>query len=261
MLYQLTNFAFLQKYQRLQYSIDFDELIDVNFAIIGYSKIDTSSYYNLALTNNTLNDKQILQIEGILTSKNRKPTIYFENNDKMKKLSDKLTVNGYKKSYEDCWQFWNDKEIDNKHFNFVKKVSNPKDLELFSETFNNCYQKDDPQNSYGQLGKYLTVAKKAWFKHHKTNRLEYFMVYKGNKPVSVSSLTNFEGIGYISNVGSLRSVRGEGYGKAATLYCVAESIQRENRLTCLATEEGKYPDLFYKRIGFYTKFKAIGYSK
>lgn len=73
----LSHFAFLQKYQKLQYSIDFNELIDVDFAIIGYSKIDTSSYYNLALTNNTINDKQIEQIEEILTSKNHKSTIYF----------------------------------------------------------------------------------------------------------------------------------------------------------------------------------------
>lgn len=92
-------------------------------------------------------------------------------------------------------------------------------------------------------------------------RIEYFMVYKGNKPVAVSTLTNYGDIGYISNVGSIREVRGEGFGKAATLFCVKESIKHGNKEHCLATEEGAYPNEFYKRIGFATRFTAIGYTK
>ena len=87
------------------------------------------------------------------------------------------------------------------------------------------------------------------------------MVYKNNKPVAVSTLTNYDEIGYISNVGSLSEVRGEGFGKAATLFCIQESIKHGNREHCLATEEGAYPNEFYKRIGFVTRFTAVGYTK
>ena len=111
------------------------------------------------------------------------------------------------------------------------------------------------------MGEYLEITKKAWHKYHETNRLEYFTVYKENKPVAVSSLNNFEKISYISNVGSLREVRGQGFGKLATLCCVAQSIKNGNQEHCLATEEGEYPNEFYKRIGFETRFTANAFTK
>jgi len=75
------------------------------------------------------------------------------------------------------------------------------------------------------------------------------------------TLTNHDGIGYISNVGSLRKVRGEGFGKIASLYPVSQSIKNGNLEHCLATEEGTYPNEFYKRIGFETRFTAVCYVK
>lgn len=124
-----------------------------------------------------------------------------------------------------------------------------------------CFQKDDPQNPYGTLGDYLTVAEKVWHRHHATDRIEYFTAFDGNEPVAVSTLTNFKQIGYISNVGSLRKVRGQGFGKLATLYCVDVSKKRDNHYHCLATEEGTYPHEFYQRIGFEKKFSAVCYKK
>lgn len=136
----------------------------------------------------------------------------------------------------------------------VKAVKAQTDLKVFLETFDQCYRKGDPQNPYGELGSYLKVAEKAWKKYKDTDRLLYFVAYKGKKPVAVASLTSHAGLGYISNVGSLKSVRGEGYGKLATLYCVYKSQQIGNKVHCLATEEGTYPNEFYKRIGFRTRF-------
>jgi ribosomal protein S18 acetylase RimI-like enzyme len=86
-------------------------------------------------------------------------------------------------------------------------------------------------------------------------------VYKGSEPVAVSTLNSYYGISYISNIGSLQKVRGQGYGKAATLFCVNESLKRGDKVQCLATEEGNYPNEFYKRIGFKTKFAAPLFTK
>ncbi len=87
------------------------------------------------------------------------------------------------------------------------------------------------------------------------------MYIKEDSPVAVSTLNNYEGIGYISNVGSIKEVRGEGFGKLSTLYCVHKSQKNGNKVHCLATEEDTYPNEFYKRIGFQTKFTAVGYKK
>jgi hypothetical protein len=59
----------------------------------------------------------------------------------------------------------------------------------------------------------------------------------------------------------LLSVRGEGFGKAVSLYAVDQSIKNGNTLHCLATEAGHYPYEFYKRIGFVPKFTAIALTK
>ena len=141
----------------------------------------------------------------------------------------------------------------------MKKVISIDDLEVFLKTFDQCYKKDDPQNPYGTLGDYLKITKDVWYKHHKSNRLEYFMAYKGDQPVAVASLNNYNNIGYILNVGSLREVRGEGFGKFATLYCVKVSKDRGNTVHCLATEENTYPNEFYERIGFNTRFTGCCY--
>jgi len=258
----MNNFNFLQKYQILQHTIMYDELIMLDIATIGYSKTDSSPFWNLALTDKVLKENEILKIEDILKQHERNSTIYFENNGELNTLKDILKRKGYQKSFEDSWQFWiNRQQIDVQHFNLVKKVTNGGDLKIFLKIFNQCYRKNDPQNPYGELGDYLKVAEEVWHKHNQSGRIEYFMVYKNNKPVAVSTLTNYDEIGYISNVGSLSEVRGEGFGKAATLFCIQESIKHGNREHCLATEEGAYPNEFYKRIGFVTRFTAVGYTK
>lgn len=258
----MDNFNFLQKCFHLQHTIMYDGLIDLNFATIGYSKTDSSPFWNLALVDKVLNQNEILQIEDSLREHKRNPTIYFENKNELGQLENILKTKDYKKNFEDSWQFWvSRKKVDKKYFNSVKKVIDKAGLKRFLETFNRCYQKNDLQNPYGELGDYLKVAEKVWHKHHQNKRVEYFMVFKNNQPVAVSALTNYGGIGYISNVSSLRQVRGEGFGKAATLFCVQESIRHGNKDHCLATEEGAYPNEFYKRIGFATRFTAIGYTK
>lgn len=257
----MTNYDFLKKYQELQYSVMFDELIKLDFASIGWSKTDKSSFWNLALVNRLLDISEIEKIEETLNSVDRRSTLYFENRMDLMLLVQFLKERGYTEGYEDSWQFYKGWDIDENKFELVKKVESVEMLGVYLKTFDLCYQEGDPQNPYGRLGECLKVAEEAWHKHNKTGRLEYFIVYKDSKPVAVSSLTNFEGIGYISNVGSLREVRGEGFGKLATLYCVSQSIKNGNQEHCLATEEGEYPNEFYKRIGFETKFTAVGYTK
>ena len=257
----MKNFEFLQKYYSLQKDIMFDKLIDTNFGIIAYSEIDKSEFWNNILIDNILKNTEIDFLEKEFGELKRKPAVYFENKEKLFQLKKDLIGRNYKEGWEDSWMFWQDKNIDTSRFSEVKKVTNDKELKIFLEIFDKSFQEDDPQNPYGELGDYLIVTEKNWYKHNKTNKIEYFVVYKDDKPVAVSSLTNYDGIGYISNVGSLKEFRGGGYGKLATLYCVEQSKINGNNEHCLATEEKTYPNEFYKRIGFDTRFTAIGYIK
>jgi ribosomal protein S18 acetylase RimI-like enzyme len=257
----IKGFDFLRKYQELQHGVMYDKLIDLSFARIGYSEIDRATFWNFALTDKVLSSEELTIVKEELQKLERKAAIYFVNKDDLNPLSEFLTQNGYVKDYEDSWMFYKDLAISESRFNQVKKVETEQDLETFLKTFDNCYQKDDPINPYGELGDYLKVAEKVWHKHKDTNRLEYFIAYKETKPVAVATLTNYEGIGYISNVGSLREVRGEGYGKLVTLFCVYTSQKHNNSIHCIATEEGTYPNDFYKRIGFETLFTGICYTQ
>ena len=257
----MNNFQFLRDYQDLQYSIMFDKLIDFPFGRIGYCEGDHSAFWNQALVNQLLTKQQLLLIESTLKKLNRQPAVYSENIGSLKPLIEFLLKNNYKHSFEDCWLFHSGNNIDPARFKQVKKVSTEKGLDIYLKTFNNCFQKDDPQNPYGELGDYLKVAEKVWHRHNASNRIEYFTVYSGGEPVGVSTLTNFKQIGYISNVGSLRKVRGQGFGKLATFYCVDISKKRGNQYHCLATEDGTYPHEFYQHIGFVKKFSAVCHTK
>lgn len=256
----MTNFNFLKQYLKLQDQDMYDQLLDLGFAELGYCRGDKLPYWNLALTNQLLTSGELKTLESHFTNWERKPSVYFEHAPRLQSLADLLTASGYKHNWEDSWQFWEGNPPPPSKI-VVKKVNTLEDLQVFLDTFDQCYRKDDPLNPYGELGNYLQLSRESWLKLHAGNREEYFMAFKDNKPVSVATLDNYSGIGYICNVGSLMEVRGQGYGKAVTLHCVNESFKHGNTLHCLATEEGTYPDEFYKRLGFKTKFTAVGYTK
>lgn len=239
----------------------YNKLIDLDFASIAWCDKYDSSFFNHAQVDKPLTEKELDEVEQTLKELKRKPAVYFENRNDLSNLVDFLGKRGYKKTWEDSWMFHSGQEIDESAFNQVKKVEDETSLEEFLKAFDACYQKNDPQNPYGELGDYLEVAKDAWRKHNKSGKIEYFTVYDGEKSVAVSTLTNFAGIGYISNVGSLKEVRGKGFGKLASLCCVVQSKKNGNSEHALATEEGQYPNDFYKRIGFKTRFTALGYVK
>lgn len=257
----MNNFQFLEDYKELQYTIMFDKIINLPFGSVSYCEGEDSVFWNQALVNQTLTQKQLLLIESTLKKLNRQPAVYFENRNSLKPLIEFLLKNNYKHSFEDCWLFHPGENIQPDRFKQIKKVSTERELNIFLKTFDACFQKDDPQNPYGELGDYIKQTEKVWQRHQATNRIEYFMIYSGEEPVGVSTLTNFKKIGYISNVGSLRKVRGQGFGKLATLFCVDLSKKRGNKYHCLATEDGTYPHEFYQRIGFVKKFSAACYIK
>ncbi len=257
----MTNYEFLKKWQELQYKISFDQIIDLKFATISYDKAESSNFSNFALVDQLLSNDQIKEVEDLFISRDRKPSIFFENRSDLENLKEKLTEMSYRKSFEDSWMFYISTTPDLDSFRSVKKVENNEDLEIFLDVFDRSYVVDDPKNPYGDVKNFIPSARKSWKEFGSSNRIEYFIVYNNGKPGAVSALNSFGNIGYISCVGSLPEFRGLGLGKTATLYSVKESMENGNSIHCLATEEGTYPNEFYKRIGFETKFRAINMIK
>ena len=256
------NFKFLAKFQKLQNEVEYDRLLQFSFATLTYTQSNPSSFQNYALVEKTLTLGEITKIEKTFASLSRTPAIYFENTPELVDGFINITGNKYEKKWEDSWMFFNPViEIDNTRFSQVKKVSSENELGIFLSTFDACYQKGDPQNPYGEVKEYIINCKKAWMKFGKTDRLQYFLIYDQNRPVATSVLNTFESVGYISAVGSLKDVRGKGFGKLATLYAVSQSQANGNTEHSLPTEEGTYPNEFYKGIGFSTRFTALGYCK
>lgn len=252
---------FFKKLYNLQMGVMCDKITKTRFGMIVYNYDDPSDFWNHLFVDKIINPNDFVEIEKIFLGNLRIPAIYFEKSAQLEKNSLILVDAGYKEMNQDSWMFFEGK-IDTKiDFSIVKKVESESDLKIFLEIFDKCYQKNDPQNPYGTLGEYLGVTEKVWHEENKNNHLEYFIAYKNFDPVAVATLTNYQGLGYISNVGSLREVRGQGFGKLTTLKCVKASIKNGNIETCLATEEGNYPNEFYKRIGFETKFAGLLYTK
>jgi predicted GNAT family acetyltransferase len=222
---------------------------------------DHSAFWSHLLTNQNLTDSHIQEVINYSETENIKPAVYFENRNDLVSLKTTLGRNGFNKIAEDSWMFCSKPISYQSNFNMVKKINTPDDLKIYIDTFNRCYQKNDPQNVYGELGDYLKSTARAWLARHTSDYIQYFLVFDNQEPVAVSALTNCCGIGYISNVGSLPSVRGKGFGKTATLFAIYQSQKNGNEIHCLATEEGTYPNEFYKRLGFKTKFTALLYEK
>lgn len=252
---------FLKSFFYLNYGVYFDVLKKNNFGILGISENNDEYWWNTFLVNKNLSDSKLKEIETLFYPFNRNSCVcLLEDNDYQN--INLLKSENYKFVGRDQWMVFTNQPFNHNNFNQVQKVKNINDLQIFLNTYNECYKNGDPQNPYGESGEYLISTKKAWIKNNSNNRFECFIVCNDKqKPVAVATLTNYKGIGYISSVGSLQSVRGQGFGKLASLYCIYKSNQNGNKNHCLITEKDCYAHKFYKRIGFKDQFSTVFYQK
>ncbi|OGG24215.1 hypothetical protein A3A79_03435 [Candidatus Gottesmanbacteria bacterium RIFCSPLOWO2_01_FULL_43_11b] len=208
-----------------------------------------------------LSNEEFAELEYQFHAFGKSPILYFENSSPLIEELEKFIEHGYTRTWEDSWMFFEGTPVDQSRFSSVRKVEDQKALEVFLSTWDASLQPNDPQNPYGSVKDYLENYRQAWLKFSTSNRVQYFTVYDEKQPVATSLLHSFEGVGYISNVGSLQTERGGGFGKLATLYAVHQSQQMGNIVHSISTEEGTYPNQFYKRIGFVTRFTGVGLTK
>lgn len=258
----MTNKDILEAFITIQEKTMFSKIVSFgNYKIIT-NEFDKTPFWNYVFCDNKIDAIKISSLEKELEKLERIKSFYFEYNksNDTTALIEYLTERGYVLKYEDSWMFFTSNVIETLDYSHIKKVSSGEDLDTWISVINECYKENDPQNPYGSLGSYLDLAKKAWLTNNSSDFI-YYIAYKDSTPVSVATLTFQSDLGYISNVGSLQTVRGQGYGKLITLFCVEQSLKRNVKQVCLGTEEGTFPNDFYKRIGFETKFTTRNYTK
>lgn len=255
----MTNQDVLNNFLDIQEGTMFSKSIQLDFARIIHNDTDATPFWNYALVDKTLDEEEVATIEERLRALDRSPAICFENTDSFAPFINTLEKAGYQLNNDDSWMFYEGGAIDTARFESIKRVSSPEELALWSDTIDKCYRENDPQNPYGELGAYIGLAERAWETNQAEGAFEYLTAFKGDVPVAVATLTLQNGLGYISNVGSIQEVRGQGYGKLITLYCVDQAQRKGAKEVYLGTEEGTYPHDFYQKISFKTHFTARNY--
>jgi ribosomal protein S18 acetylase RimI-like enzyme len=256
----MDNSKIIEKFQDLENDTAYSVIEKGDYYTIIYKKDNSASYENCAIVNKVLTPSQLNELESKLKVLHRIPTIYFESNENLMGNRKLLQERGYSQKWRDSWLFYEQKieQLDDAN---LKIVSTDEEFEMFLHAYKSSYVKDDPQNPYGEVDEYIPNVRQVWEKYGRTNRITYMMALQDEKAVAVSMLTSLDGFGYISAVGSIPEVRGEGYGKAVSLFAVSESQHMGNKYHFLLTEEDTYPYDFYKRIGFIPKFSGIGFVK
>lgn len=242
------------------YGYTTDKIIDLDFATVAISETDSSNFWNWALVDDLIDSKKLLEIEDKLKQYDRQLAIYCPQDNDLELLYQFLKSQGLEKTAQDCYLFYDQEKVSDLDFSKIKIVDSEKDLEIFLTTADQCYQVNDPQNVYGQLGEFLKTIKRAWHNLHHHGKIELYLAYEQEKPVAVSMLSPDQKVSYISTVGSLPSIRGQGFGKLVTLYAVKKSIAKGCQQCCLVTESHTYPHEFYQRIGFSNKFQMNIYA-
>ncbi len=257
----MTNSDFLKKFQQMELGVAFERIIDSPPARICYCSEYNSEYWNYAFLDHPLTQPELVTVEEEFIHLNRPSTMFFEKRPEFGAFFELLKDHQYDKKYELFWFFYEEGEINKEKFDLVRKVETEEDLKIFLQTFDASYRKDDPQDPHGELGGYLVGAERDWQKYHEEDAMEYFTVFKQDKPVAVATLVHFDNIGYISHVGSLKEVSGEGFARLATFYCVLRSKEMGNEETFMVTEEGTFAYDFYLQNGFKKRFSTLGYTK
>ncbi len=256
---EINKFDILKKFPYMHKNNPVSEIKINNNIILTFSKDDSELWWNYALINNTISNDELDYIETFFKKRNRFPSIYFSEGKKSKLIINFLKKNGYELTAQDSWLFWNKKSptIDGKD---IIKIKTDIEFEKFIGTYIESYPKDDPKNSYGDQTEFAKALKKSWYDKKKSYDTHY-LLFGNNKPIATAILTNYQKIGYLTAIGSIPSVRGEGYGKKISLYCVQESFKLKNKYHFLVTEKGSYPYEFYQRIGFEPQFVVYLYTK
>lgn len=119
----------------------------------------------------------------------------------------------------------------------LKKVKSKADLILWGQTASQIYDKYDTDFIYES---FKTDLRKKY--------ADYFIFYKGNKPVGVSQIIRGAGYSAVYWVGVLPEQRKKGYGRELTVQTLNYEIKNKRQKFILTASELGL--IIYKKLGF-----------
>jgi len=260
----MTNDQFLKLFQKTLFDLSyFDSLKTIKDLQIASADFDDSVWWNNATIDTPPPSLQtVSEVEAYFSSIDRHPVFYFAQNPQNQPFEQLLTNSGYHQTDYEVWLQIKNPQIDTAKFHQIKLVRTTKDLETFIATIDKGYGADDPDNPYGGLGSYPDQIRKSFSLHGPDSAISHYVLFDElNAPASVGSLTNYDSIGYISNLATIPEKRKLGYSRALLNYFLHLSVQNGNQTHCLATEVGSTPNKIYQHLGFTEMFRAKYYTK
>lgn len=249
----MNNQRFLHQYLNLQLGILFDQIRPVANSWFCSNQAGETPFWNQAVVTEPLNQPQVEAIEQTFARLNRQAAFYFPQAQELVEFSQFLSERGYEHQTSEVFMFHSGQNLNQLNHSALKKVETEADLEVFMGIFDRCYRGEDERVGRGSgFNQCLQSTQDDWRRFHRHNRVEFFILYYEQQPVGIISLTNFEGLGYLSNIGIVPDYQGLGLGKQITLSGVYLSKQHGNQHHFLIAERGGKPEKIYTKIGFKT---------
>jgi|GEM_PF-1579983 len=202
-------------------------------------------------------EKLIKKVIAFFREKNRQPELYITPFTGPKNLAEYAKTIGFKSVSKDAWMFYEGKEPRVKlPDNFsIKQVKTEEEMRIFIDVFHKAYSGATPDEPYGAIPKeYDDCLIRAFRNPRKKNKMINYLGMLDGIAVGVATLVFSENYGCIYNVGTVPAQRRKGVGAILTMTAVADYVKNNANVVFLQTEEGTANELYYKKLGFSTKF-------
>lgn len=230
------------------------------------SNIISDNYWNFAANvtyQDLCKDGLLSDIEDTFRQADRMPCIYIPDFMKDSDLIQEfLFSNGYKKRDLDSFMFFRDWNIQINIQNEVKEVQDREGLKAFIDVLNDAFGGEpSEENPYGGAvdESYEKALEKSLDNNEK--KFHHMVLFEGSIPVSVATLTYKDGYGGIYSVGTKTEYHNRGYGKQIMKACVDKFYELGGGELLISTEKDSKNEVWYKKLGFETKFINEQYVK
>lgn len=202
-------------------------------------------------------------MEQTFKYENRTPCIYIPSFiENIELIKEYLISNGYQTKDHDAFMFFNGWNMKNNIENEIREVRNMEDLEAYIDVLNNAFGGEPTEeNPYG--GAVDESYEKALEEslHDSEKKFHHIILFEGSSPVSIATLSYKDGYGGLNNVGTKKECQNKGYGKQIMKACVDKFNELGGGKLFLFTEKDSKNELWYKKLGFETKFINEQYVK
>ncbi len=240
----------------------YDKKEETDDYLLCISNIMNDYFWNLAYLKKEATDIVISNLEDKFNDLGFVPCLYLGRNDSSYEYNKKLLLSkGYRLNDTDVYMVLdNYKDVDiNLNIKVVENESEYNDyMKVLSSAYNDNIENPD-ENVYADA---ITKDYYSSIKKSIGNGKAYHIIgYDGDIPVSVATLSIFNGIGGINNVGTAQGYWNRGYAKQVIAYLVKLFKELNGKDLILCTEYHTKNQTYYEKLGFKEVYVMEQYIK